>query len=231
MTAPRPIRLSSWPRFHALLDTRGAPDIFGTRSTPLTANETLTTRLIGTHGRCTFSADATTLVINAIASERSGASYLTVYRAGIDRPLTSNRNSEAGCGDVANAVTGPQGLPGEAGPQIPAGSGIAAEFFALKPPDNSSTVAVGAAANISQDGPSTSPVIARTGAGTFDLADIGVYRVTFQVSSGIRPIGAVTRWHRSGVHGGRPRGGHVADHGDSVGHHDHDPLDPVSTIG
>jgi hypothetical protein len=50
------------------------------------------------------------------------------------------------------------------------------------PPDNSSTVAVGAAVNFSQDGPFTSPVIAGTGAGTFDLADIGVYRVTFQVS-------------------------------------------------
>ncbi len=49
-------------------------------------------------------------------------------------------------------------------------------------PDNSSTVTVGAAVNFSQDGPSTLPVIARTGAGTFDLADIGVYRVTFQVA-------------------------------------------------
>lgn len=244
-----------------LLDTRADPDTVGTRSTPLTRDETFTTSVIGAHGRCTLPADAATLVLNVTASERSGASYLTIYRAGIDRPLASNLNWEAGRGDVANAVTvnvsssgevsfynfagttnlvvdvvgyyssvpladfytkaqvdaliaanpgavgprgdvgpagpqgvgglpgpqgvpgllGPQGVQGAVGPQGPAGSGVAAEFYALMPPDNPSTVAVGSAVQFPQDGPSTSSGIARTGPSTFDLAAIGVYRVTFQV--------------------------------------------------
>ena len=51
------------------------------------------------------------------------------------------------------------------------------------PPDNAATVAPGTDVSFPQDGPSTgSPTIARTGAGTFNLAQVGVYRVEFQVS-------------------------------------------------
>jgi hypothetical protein len=48
------------------------------------------------------------------------------------------------------------------------------------PPDNPSTVAVGDAVEFPQDGPSDGP-ITRLNADTFNLADIGTYRVSFSV--------------------------------------------------
>ena len=85
----------------------------------------------------------------------------------------------------ATGATGPQGPPGSAGatgPQGPPGSGMAAEFFALMPPDNAATVAPGTDVSFPQDGPNTDGSIARTGPSSFNLPQIGVYRVTFQVS-------------------------------------------------
>jgi hypothetical protein len=58
-----------------------------------------------------------------------------------------------------------------------------ADFFALMPPDNAATVAAGGDVAFPQDGPSSgSGLIARTTASTFNLAAIGSYHVTFQVS-------------------------------------------------
>jgi hypothetical protein len=58
-----------------------------------------------------------------------------------------------------------------------------ADFFALMPPNNSATVAVGADVSFPQDGPfSSGSAIARTGASTFNLSNIGTYQVMFQVS-------------------------------------------------
>jgi hypothetical protein len=54
-------------------------------------------------------------------------------------------------------------------------------FFALMPGDNSATVAVGAAVQFPQNGP-TSGVIARTGPSTFNLPNVGTYEVTWQAS-------------------------------------------------
>ena len=49
-------------------------------------------------------------------------------------------------------------------------SGIAADFFALMPPDNAATVAVGADVQFPQDGPNSSAgTISRTSASTFNL--------------------------------------------------------------
>ena len=79
---------------------------------------------------------------------------------------------------------GPTGAPGPAGPPgTPGAAGVndAAHFFALMPPDNAATVAVGGDVDFPQDGPTTGG-INRTGADTFALSDIGVYRVSFQVS-------------------------------------------------
>lgn len=57
------------------------------------------------------------------------------------------------------------------------------DFFALMPPDNAATVAVGTDVSFPQDGPTSgSGLIFRTGPSTFNLSDIGIYEVTFQVS-------------------------------------------------
>lgn len=81
-------------------------------------------------------------------------------------------------------VVGPQGPTGATGPQGPAGAALDfADFFALMPPDNAATVAIGGDVDFPQDGPSSGTgLIARTGADTFNLAEIGVYEVLFQVS-------------------------------------------------
>ena len=58
-----------------------------------------------------------------------------------------------------------------------------ADFFALMPPDNAATVAAGSDVSFPQDGPTDgSSFIARTGPSSFNLANIGVYQVIFQVS-------------------------------------------------
>jgi len=58
-----------------------------------------------------------------------------------------------------------------------------ADFFALMPPDNASTVSPGAAVAFPNDGESSGTgLIVRTGSDTFLLAEPGVYQVTFQVS-------------------------------------------------
>lgn len=86
----------------------------------------------------------------------------------------------------AAGATGPQGPEGRAGPVGPAGpagpSATArfAQFFALMPPDNAATVAPGTDVDFPQDGPSSTG-IARTGPSAFDLAEIGTYRVAFNV--------------------------------------------------
>lgn len=82
--------------------------------------------------------------------------------------------------------TGPAGPPGPVGATGatgPAGGIIAfADFYALMPPDNAATVAPGGAVDFPNDGPTSGIGIIRTGAGTFNLADIGVYQIFFQVS-------------------------------------------------
>lgn len=57
-----------------------------------------------------------------------------------------------------------------------------ADFYALMPPDNAATVAPGTDVSFSQDGPSSGSDIARIGADSFNLAQIGTYQVLFQIS-------------------------------------------------
>ena len=57
-----------------------------------------------------------------------------------------------------------------------------ADFYALMPPDNSTTVAAGTDVSFPQDGPNSGSGIARSGPSTFVLGEIGVYQVLFQVS-------------------------------------------------
>jgi hypothetical protein len=77
--------------------------------------------------------------------------------------------------------TGTDGPTGAQGPTGPAGTSNFSDFFALMPPDNASTVAVGADVEFPQDGP-TSGAIARGSASTFNLLNVGTYQVLFQVS-------------------------------------------------
>lgn len=72
---------------------------------------------------------------------------------------------------------------GIGGPTGPAGGVLDfADFFALMPPDNAATVAPGTDVSFPQEGPTSSGTITRTGPSTFNLAEIGVYQVLFQVS-------------------------------------------------
>lgn len=89
----------------------------------------------------------------------------------------------------ATGATGVTGLVGATGPTGATGATGAvgvldfADFFALMPPDNAATVAIGGDVDFPQDGPSSGTgLIARLGADTFNLVDIGVYQVFFQVS-------------------------------------------------
>ncbi|MBR2053290.1 MAG: collagen-like protein, partial [Clostridia bacterium] len=83
----------------------------------------------------------------------------------------------------ATGPAGPQGPVGETGPAGPAGGVLNyADFYALMPGDNAATVAPGTDVSFPQDGPNSGSGIARAGADSFVLADIGVYQVLFQVS-------------------------------------------------
>lgn len=80
----------------------------------------------------------------------------------------------------ATGAAGPQGPVGETGP---AGGILGyANFYALMPPDNAATVAPGTDVSFPQDGPNSGTTIVRTGAGSFNLTEIGTYHVLFQVS-------------------------------------------------
>ncbi len=83
-------------------------------------------------------------------------------------------------------ATGPQGPIGETGPQGPAGEpgGIAsfAEFYALMPPDNATTVAVGGDVEFPQDGPAFGTDITRGSDTSFVLSTPGIYQVMFEAS-------------------------------------------------
>lgn len=77
-------------------------------------------------------------------------------------------------------LKGDKGDKGDQGAPGPVGPSAYAEFFALAPPDNASTVAAGGAVAFPQNGPSNG-IITRTGPGTFNLPEIGTYRVAFSV--------------------------------------------------
>lgn len=92
------------------------------------------------------------------------------------------------CCTGATGPTGTQGRvgesggPGATGPTGLAGvSGDYSLFFALMPGDNTETIAVGAAVEFPQDGPTTG-VITRTSTSTFNLPAVGTYEVAWQVS-------------------------------------------------
>ena len=77
---------------------------------------------------------------------------------------------------------GPAGPAGPPGPQgIPGGIFPFARFFGLMPLDNAATVAAGSDVLFSQNGPSSGGSISRLSSSAFNLADIGIYQVVFQL--------------------------------------------------
>jgi len=79
-------------------------------------------------------------------------------------------------------ATGPAGATGPTGPPGPAGLLAYADFYALMPPDNAATVAPDTDVDFPQDGPTSGTTITRVGPDEFNLEEIGVYQVLFQVS-------------------------------------------------
>lgn len=57
-----------------------------------------------------------------------------------------------------------------------------ADFYALMPSDNADTVAPGTDVDFPQDGPNSGTDISRISASSFNLSNIGVYQILFQVS-------------------------------------------------
>ncbi len=84
----------------------------------------------------------------------------------------------------ATGPTGPTGATGPIGPQGEAG-GISsfADFYALMPPDNATTVAVGTDVSFPQNGPTSGDDITRINDSSFNLEPIGSYQILFQVGT------------------------------------------------
>jgi hypothetical protein len=80
----------------------------------------------------------------------------------------------------ATGATGVPGAPGATGATGASGTLAFSQFFALMPSDNPAPVAVGGAVEFPQDGP-TDGLITRLSVDSFNLADIGTYRVAFSV--------------------------------------------------
>ena len=77
--------------------------------------------------------------------------------------------------------TGPAGPQGPQGEQGPAGGVLNyADFYAIMPPDNPSTVAPGTDVSFPQDG-ATSTGISRISNSSFNLSEIGTYFINFEV--------------------------------------------------
>jgi hypothetical protein len=85
-------------------------------------------------------------------------------------------------GATGVGVTGSTGATGATGAAGPGGALAYADFFALMPPNNAATVAVGTDVSFPQTGPSSGGSITRTSPSSFNLAAIGTYQVSFDVS-------------------------------------------------
>jgi hypothetical protein len=118
-----------------------------------------------------------------------GKSTLLVRRARVSIDPTGSGGATGATGSPGGATgaTGAAGSPGGAtGATGPAGGGAIvnfANFFALMPGDNAATIAVGAAIQFPQTGPTAgvSPPT-RVSASTFNLPNVGIYEVTWQAS-------------------------------------------------
>lgn len=124
---------------------------------------------------------------------RRGKMGFRGYRGeeGVTGPIgmTGNTGPEGPTGSTgstgpAGATSGLVGPTGATGPIGPTGQSFfsGADFFALMPSDNSSTVVAGSAVEFPQNGPNIGSDIVRASSTTFTLVSIGIYQVLFQVS-------------------------------------------------
>ena len=112
----------------------------------------------------------------------NGSSYLATA-AGADRvPSPSSRAWSVLAASGASGPAGPTGATGATGSAGASGTSAFAEFFALMPADNSATIAAGAPVSFPQSGQNAGSVISSLTPSTFNLADVGTYEVSFQVS-------------------------------------------------
>jgi len=88
-----------------LADTRSGDDNVGVKSTPIGPNQEHTFQVTGTNGECTIPAGATGIASNMTVVNPTGSSYLTVFPAGGDRPLSANLNWTAASPPTPNQVT------------------------------------------------------------------------------------------------------------------------------
>ena len=84
----------------------------------------------------------------------------------------------------ASGITGSTGASGLIGSTGPTGLFIldAADFYALMPDDNSATIAPGTAVSFPKTGPVIGSNISRLSTSVFNLATVGIYLVSFNVS-------------------------------------------------
>lgn len=143
-------------------------------------------------------AEAYSFNVTVIPASAGSVNYVTLWPTGSSQPVVSTINDVQGA-IVANAAIVPAGTAGgvdiyNSGPAsinlvidmngyfAPGVATNFADFFALMPPDNAATVAVGTDVSFPQDGPSSGSAIVRIDASTFNLSAIGSYQILFQVS-------------------------------------------------
>lgn len=79
-------------------------------------------------------------------------------------------------------ATGATGAIGSTGAQGPTTALSYADFYALMPGDNATTVGLGTDVSFPQNGPQLGSDIVRANASSFNLVAIGTYQILFQVS-------------------------------------------------
>ncbi len=131
--------------------------------------------------KLTYSRVVSTL---ALFAALGGTAYAAVELQRDDVRSKHIKNGQVKGEDLAdNSVTSPKVANGSLLEEDLAAGQLTqefAQFFALMPPNNASTVAAGAAVSFPQDGPASGD-IARAAADTFVLPEAGIYRVDFTV--------------------------------------------------
>lgn len=98
----------------------------------------------------------------------NGITYLLLRDAGDNIVFQTSSNIDLNTADAIAAAVG--------------GGGAFADFYGLMPGDNAATVALGGFVDFPSNGPTSGSGIVRTSADQFQLAAIGTYEVSWQVS-------------------------------------------------
>jgi hypothetical protein len=89
-----------------LFDTRPGTDNVGTKSSPLGPGETYTVGVHGDNGQCTgIPTDAVAVSLNVTALNSTAPTFVTVFAADAERPLSSSLNPVPGGPPTPNGVT------------------------------------------------------------------------------------------------------------------------------